>query len=117
MGMRDFIDVEFVPAGAELTEKRGTLVVFVGSDLKPGEDALRVLGSAAGVIEAAAAAIQFKGKIRTALDVLAPAGLPYDRLLVVGLDSDKALADQDYITLGGFVAGKLREGSRATVIF
>ena len=125
--MKEFVDLEFAPFGGEPSAsgvagaskdraERGALVVFVGSDLKPGPESSRILGPAGVLIEVAAATAQFKGKLRTALDILAPAGLDYGRLLVIGIDSDKDLVEHDFVTLGGFVMGKLREGGKATVL-
>ena len=123
--MKEFITLEFASIAGEPTPstanvnaaERGTLIVFVGSDLKPGPEASRTLGSSAGLIEAAATVARFKGKIRTALDILAPANLDYGRLLVIGVDADKNRVEHDFLTLGGFTQGKLKEGSRATVLF
>jgi leucyl aminopeptidase len=124
--MKPYVEIEFASLETEPSAggganhpnvDGGTLAVFVGGDLKPGVETARMLGSAAKLIESAASTAQFKGKIRTALDILAPAGLPYGRLLVIGTEPEKQIVDHDYITLGGFLMGKLREGTRATVLF
>lgn len=126
--MKDFVELGLAPLGEEPSAsggsgasrdgaERGTLVVFVGGDLKPGTDTARILGPAAELIELAAGVAQFKGKMRTALDIMVPAGIDYGRLLVVGVEVEKGITEHDYTTLGGFIMGKLREGGRATVIF
>ena len=81
----------------------------------------------------AAAAAKFKGKLGAALDIVAPGGLAADRLLVVGVGSDKSesgtgasdtadTAKEDnakpfsLANLGGTVAGKIGRGTRALVV-
>ena len=137
--MSEFVTIAFTP----LREVRrpaaarsgDTLVVFVGADLAPTPAAAEVLGQAAACIAPAAAAARFKGKAKTALDILAPAGLGYGRLLVVGTEAkakagaagaDEAGAAEadrpgatgsEMVSLGGFVMGKLRDGAESTVLF
>ena len=116
--MSQFIQIAFAArAGAGRPPAEGdTLVVFVGADLQPGPATAEVLGQAAGLIAPAAAASGVKGKRRTALALLAPGGLACGRLLVIGTDS-KAPAAGEFVSLGGFVVGKLRPGTRALVMF
>ncbi len=115
--MSDFVRIAFSPLhGARAGSGGDTLVVFVGADLAPGAAAAEVLGSASGLIAAAAPAAKFKGKSKSVLDLYAPAGLGVGRLLVVGIDAKTPPAGPDLVTLGGFVMGKLRDGSRATVL-
>ncbi len=91
---------------------RDTLVVFVAGDLKPAAAAAALLGPAAGLIGRTAPVAGFKGKPRSALEILSPAGLAVDRLLVVGTEAD----DSNFVNLGGFVMGRVRNGGTATVI-
>ncbi len=115
--MSDFVEIAFTPLrGARGGSADDTLVVFVGADLKPAAATAEILGAAADLIAAAAAAAQFKGKAKTTLDLYAPTGLGIGRLLVVGTASKTPPTGPDLVTLGGFVMGKLREGSRATVL-
>ena len=118
--MSDFIEIAFAPltGAGRLPGTGDTLVVFVGADLKAGPAAAEALGEAVGLIEPAAAAAGFKGKSRTALDILAPAGgLGCGRLLVIGTDSKTPAAGSDMISLGGFAVGKLRGGTKVVVLF
>ena len=129
--MSDFVTIAFTPLGdirrPAAARPGDTLVVFVGADLAPTPAVAGVLGEAASCIAPAAAAARFKGKARTALDILAPAGLGYGRLLVVGTEAkakagtaggDKpGSAGSEMVSLGGFTMGKLREGAEATVLF
>ena len=120
--MSDFVKIDFSSLDdlKATTGSRGdeTLVVFVGGDLKLGETAAAILGAASNsLIATAAATAAFKGKVKTALDILAPAGLGFGRLLVIGTKAKEAPAGSDGVALGGFVMGKLRDGAKATVLF
>ena len=111
-----------------------TLVVFMGADAALGS-ATRALLKPEGLalIERAAAVGKFKGKTLSALDVIAPAGMAADRLLVIGVgagekgliaknpksDEEKHAApnEDDLTLLGGFTRGKLAAGTTATIVF
>ena len=117
----------------------GTLVIFTNADFGFGAATRDLIGAAGeALVRKAAAAAKFKGKPSTALDILAPAGLSADRLLVVGVGPQDAAAPKpetangeapaaikpvapltpaDYAGLGGFVTGKLGRGAIATVVF
>ena len=109
-----------------------------GKDIKLGAATKRFLGGAGEALVAkAAAAAKFKGKVGSALDIIAPAGFSADRLIVVGVgggaepaedktaehktSEDKAQKDSgkpfDPTNLGGTVAGKVGRGADALVIF
>ncbi|MGO8738954.1 leucyl aminopeptidase [Rhodoblastus sp.] len=93
------------------------LVVFVNGALAPGAAAAAALGEAAGVIPRAAAACDFKGKIGSALDILAPAGLAAQRLLVLGTAPEKEGEKVDYLRLGGLTVAKLGKAAQVRVLF
>ena len=119
--MSDFVKIDFSSLDdlKATSGSRGdeTLVVFVGGDLNLGETANAILGAASGLIATAAATAAFKGKAKTALDILAPVGLGFGRLLVIGTQAKGAPTGSDGVALGGFVMGKLRDGAKATVLF
>ena len=104
-----------------------TLVIFMGKDFVFGAATLHLIGDpGAALVKKAAAAVKFKGKALTALDLIAPAGLATERLLVIGAggeDTDgKTKKDTppqpvDYASLGGFVMGKLGQAACATIAF
>ncbi|MGV7030387.1 leucyl aminopeptidase [Methylobacterium symbioticum] len=111
--MADGISITFAPVGRA---GGGDLVVFVGDDLALGSAAREVLGQAGtDLVARAAASEQFKGRAQTALVLPAPAGVEADRLVVVGLGSDKDRATIEWPMLGGFTAGKV-PGRRARVL-
>jgi leucyl aminopeptidase len=117
-------------AGGEAGHAR-TLVIFMGKDFAFGAATRRLIGARGeALIKKAAAAVKFKGKALTALDLVAPAGLAAERLVVVGTGGDgdgedgeceikKNMPPQpfDHAGLGGFVMGKLGHAASATVAF
>ena len=97
--------------------KAGALVIFVGADLKPGARTAALIGAAGAGLPSAAETMGFKGKEKSSLDILQPAGLAASRLLIVGVAPGKDGKALDFTTFGGFVAGKLGKAKAATVIF
>jgi leucyl aminopeptidase len=107
------------------------LVVFTDKDFAFGAATLRIIGKqGAALIKKAAAAVKFKGQEKTALDLVAPAGLAADRLLVVGTAQaadetegkrkTKIIAPakpRDFAALGGFVMGKVGHDAKASIAF
>ena len=94
----------------------GDLIVFVGDDLKPAPAAARRIGpKAVDLIARAAAAESFKGKAKSSMTIVVPAGLAADRLVVIGVGGEKDRADLDWVQLGGLIAGKVN-GKTATAV-
>jgi leucyl aminopeptidase len=85
------------------------LVVFLDVDNKAGEAGREVLAAAGDAIDRALAATAFAGKPGAALDLLAPAGIKADRLLLVGAGVGAEADLKTALKLGGQVAGKLKE--------
>jgi leucyl aminopeptidase len=122
------------PSPEEAGGKAGnarTLIIFMNKDFAFGAATLRLIGDLGEtLIKKAAAAVKFKGKALTALDLVAPAGLAAVRLIVIGTGGDCDDEDRegkikkdvppkpdDYASLGGFVIGKLGHAAIATVAF
>ena len=103
--------------GALSASKGSALVVFVGADMKPAPTVTAQFGDLEPLIRAAAKASGFRGAQRTALDILAPAGLDASRLMVVGVAPGKDNAPVDFVTLGGFTFGKVTGAKRVEVAF
>ena len=110
--MTDAVKVGFVSFSGAPGD---VLVVFCDNGLEFGSATRKVLGSTAGLIKQAAETNQFKGKNGSILDVLAPQGLKAKRLIVVGAGKPAELKDNDFLKLGGVVAGKLRAGTVTVV--
>jgi leucyl aminopeptidase len=103
--------------GSLSAPKGSALVVFVGADMKPAPTVTAQFGDLEPLIRAAAKASNFRAAQRTALDILAPAGLDASRLVVVGVAPGKDNAPVDFITLGGFTFGKAPGAKRVEVAF
>jgi leucyl aminopeptidase len=69
----------------------------------------------AGTFAKAAATAQFKAKAMSVLDMLAPAGSPLDRLIVIGAGKAADLSAHDWLRLGGTAAANLKKAEAATV--
>jgi leucyl aminopeptidase len=111
--MTDAVKVGFVPFSAA---PRGILVVFCDDTLQFGPAARKTLGDAVSLVKRAAETNQFKGKSGAALDLLAPEGLKAKRLIVMGVGKLAEIKDNDFLKLGGSVAGKLQPGNDAVTI-
>jgi len=109
-----------------------TLVIFTDKDFAFGAATLRLIGDqGAALVKKAAAAVKFKGKALSALDLVAPAGLVAQRLFVIGTGGEneggngetnadtpaKPEEPDDYARLGGFVMGKLGPSANADIVF
>jgi leucyl aminopeptidase len=100
------IEIAFEPLSSR--GRGGDVVVFVGDDLALSGAAAEILGrSGAELVARAAGSERFKGKAQSALVLPAPAGVEADRLVVIGLGSEKDRAKTDWTVLGGFTAGKV----------
>ncbi len=112
--MTDAVKVGFVRFAAAPS---GVLAVFCDDQREFGPATRKALGSAVGLIRRAAETNEFKGKNGAVLDILAPEGLKTKRLIVVGLGKFAELKENDFLKLGGTVAGKLRAGRDPVTIF
>jgi leucyl aminopeptidase len=112
--MSGAVKVAFGPLSAP---KGGALVVFVAADMKPAPAVTAEFGDLEPLIRAAAKASNFRGAQRTALDILAPAGLDASRLLVIGVTPGKDNAPVDFVALGGFAFSKVTGAKRVEVAF
>ena len=110
--MTDFAAISFAKVPRALA---GTVVVLVGEDLILGPGA-RALGIE-DLVRRAAATADFKGKARSTLDLLAPGGTAFDRLILVGTGKPAEMAEKDWINFGGAAMGALGKAKAATVIF
>src|SRR6201997_2721574 len=103
--------------GSLSAPKGSALVIFVGADMKPAAAVTAQFGDLEPLIRAAAKASNFRAAQRTALDILAPAGLDASRLVVVGVAPGKDNAPLDFVTLGGFAFSKVTGAKRVEVAF
>ncbi|MBC8128956.1 MAG: leucyl aminopeptidase [Rhizobiaceae bacterium] len=101
--------VEFFPM--DLPEK-GVLVVFAGEGAALAGS---VPAAIADRVARAATTNAFKGKSLATLDLLAPGGVELDRVLVVGLKSDTAYGEEDWLKVGGTIAAKTKGAEAITI--
>lgn len=86
----------------------GTVIVTCGEDVALAPTAAQLDGLSSGAILRACAIAKFKGRKKTALSLLAPAGLQdVERLIVAGIGGLDADASQQWVELGGAIRGKL----------
>jgi len=111
--MSDAVKIGFVPFSAA---PNGVLVLFTDESLKFGPASGKPLGTAAETVKRAAAASRFKGKNGSVLDILAPAGLKADRLIVTGTGKAGALKQEDFIRIGGTTIARLRANAEHVTI-
>jgi leucyl aminopeptidase len=107
--MADSLRIKFGPIAAP---RAGVLVVFCDDGLRIGSATRAALGPAVALIERVAGIENFKGKLGSTLDIVAPADLKADRLVVVGLGKPKDIKPHDALKLGGVALGKVPAAAR-----
>ena len=90
----------------------GVLVAFAGKD---GALATSVPASVADLVKRAAGIAKFTGKRLSTLELLAPAGIDVDRILVIGTHGETALGEEDWMKLGGVAAAKTKGTDAVTL--
>src|SRR5438067_13245039 len=112
--MSGALKLDFVPL---TTAVKGVLVVFCEEGLKWGPATRKALAPTGDLVARAAAAERFKGKNGSVLNIVAPAGLPGSRLIMVGVGKAKELKPDEFVKLGGIAMGRIpAAASAATVI-
>lgn len=121
-----FDEAEALLRAPEEDGRPRALVVFAGADLAMAARVKTLLKDAEAQIARAAAAVKFKGKAGSSLEILAPMGVPVSRLVVMGVGAaaaedgegaDKTKKFDDFLNLGGQTAAKLGQGATAVVMF
>ncbi|SOC39754.1 leucyl aminopeptidase [Rhizobium subbaraonis] len=69
----------------------------------------------AGVLPRAAEVGRFKGKALKSLDVVAPHGSPFDRIVLLGLGAPEKLTANDWLKAGGLASGKIGSAESVAV--
>ena len=85
----------------------GVVVVFAEEGGKRGPAAKDLDKKSKGLLSKAADITGFKGKKEQTVDLIAPQGLKYARLVLVGMDKASAYTIEDWLNLGGTVRGLL----------
>ncbi|WP_417667985.1 leucyl aminopeptidase [Roseibium sp.] len=113
--MTKLTKVAFVKAAAP---KGGVTVLLAGEKLALGTLAADVLGALEGGLDRPAGVAGFTGKVGASLDLVAPAGLSLDRVLVVGLGKTEEAGEEEWLKLGGTIQGLLKAAKveKATLV-
>ena len=95
-----------------------TLAVFVGQELALSPFVQSLNTKAQGLILKAADAASFKGKQKSAIEILAPQKLDCQRLVLVGAGNAAEHSDSDWATLGGYALGQItaRKTAEASLV-
>jgi leucyl aminopeptidase len=98
--------------------QEGVAVVFAEEGPKLAPAAKDLDKASKGLLSRAANISGFKGKKETTIDLLAPAGLKFARLVLMGVGKTADYTAEDWLNLGGTVRGLLtgKEGSTAHVV-
>jgi leucyl aminopeptidase len=96
------------------TPKKGSVFVLSAeggglSDAARGCDPAKTLDRAFPVAD-------FTGKFASVVEVLAPEGTPFDRLIVIGAGKVSALDDYAWLKLGGTIAASLRKAVDVAIV-
>ena len=94
--------------------RKGTVVILAGEGLKFGARTM-ALGIDA-LVRRAAKIAEYSGKSMKVLDILAPADIGIDRLIVVGTGKAETLNEHDWMRLGGVVMGALSSAPASTIV-
>lgn len=113
--MSDRLDISFAALTAE---PETTAVILAADGMELGTRARELDSKSGGAVLKAATAADFKGKLKATLEILAPAKIGIDRLLVAGVGKNGNITELQLIELGGAIAGAVqaRKGATASVI-
>lgn len=113
--MSDRLDISFAALN---TDPEAVCVILAAEGLELGPKAKDIDNKSAGAVLKAAGAADFKGKLKSTLEVLAPSKTSIDRLCVIGLGKTTALTEQNCVELGGVIMGAVqaRKGAVASVV-
>lgn len=108
--MSETVNISFAKLSAA---PKGVLIVLTDETLAFGPTAQKILKPADAALTRAFDAERFKGKAFSCVDMLAPAGLQAQRLVVVSVGKSAELKPVDYVKLGGIIAGRIPAGASA----
>jgi leucyl aminopeptidase len=111
--MAERAEIKFVKL-AEPTS--GSAVLLTDENLRLAPISAALAKKAGDAFARAAKTSKFEGKGMKTLPLLAPAGVELDRLVFVGLGELKKPTPQDWLKLGGIIAGSIGGESEATVL-
>jgi leucyl aminopeptidase len=108
-------DIRFVPLSATLGSH--TLII-VGNELSLGTIAERLDKQSSGSLRRAASAVDFTGKAKATLELLAPTGLEVKRVVMIGAGEAAENSDLDWLKIGGaaWAAAAQRRGETVSLV-
>jgi leucyl aminopeptidase len=92
----------------------GVAVVFAEEGPKLTPAAAELDKNSKGLLKRAIEVSDFKGKKDSAVDLIAPSGLGFARLILVGIGKRTNLTSEDWLNLGGAVRGRISGKEAAT---
>ncbi len=102
---------------AELkTPVTGILVVITDENLDFGSAAKAALNPSGDLVQRVAKIEKFTGKRNKILSLAAPSGLKLEHLMVAGVGKAKEMKAEDWLKLGGSIAGRLPAGARNVTV-
>ena len=108
-------EIVFAPLSAD---PEPACVVLVGDDVSFGSRAHELDQKSSGALRKAAEAAEFKGKKKSTAEVLAPARIGVNRLVMLGTGKPGDLEENDWVLLGGTAAAALaaRKAKAASIV-
>ena len=108
------LKIAFADIKSELGQ---TLVVPVGDELSLPQALNALSPGMQAIFTRAAEAEKFKAKFQSTLTLLAPEGMPVERIVFLGVGPKEGRATINWINLGGSLLTKLATGKSASVLF
>lgn len=102
--MTDRLEISFAPLNSS---PESVCVILAGQDLALGQTAQAINQKTGGAAIKAAEAVEFKGKAKSAVEILAPPKLDVSRLILVGTGKTEDNSDNDWTMLGGYALGQI----------
>ncbi|HRN84774.1 MAG TPA: M17 family peptidase N-terminal domain-containing protein, partial [Hyphomicrobium sp.] len=95
-----------------------TLAVLAGQELAFSPTVQSLNTKAQGLLLKAAEAASFKGKQKSAIEILAPQKLDCQRVVLLGAGNAAEHSDSDWATLGGYALGQItaRKTTEASLV-
>jgi leucyl aminopeptidase len=111
--MSELLEIQFLPLASE---PEGSVVLLAGEDLAFGPAARGLDDRAKGALTRAARAAAFNGKLKTSVEILAPAGIDASRVILIGMG--RSPKELERLQLGGLAFAQIgaRKGEVGTII-
>lgn len=111
--MSDALKIEFEALSHPL---EAAVVLMAGGDAQLASVGARLDKTSGGQLRRAGEASRFKGRRKSAYEVLAPHGLEQSRIVIVGVGAAGECTPREWSELGGRIAGRLGEAASSASI-